>query len=312
MVSDQGTERQVRIGGLAVPTKFGSDPKLCSMTSTTTTSRPPLPAAAADPTQFCGDLLREMRDDWQAKGIWRTPLEVVEHLLRRESELAEAYQEICAKLRTAPAVRSFLDALVMTAAFVNPGKIDRARRAKTELDKTNVRIAAVAEELADLLRQRENLHDSSPFSSRTLYHVVDAVDGAASANGLYGAYVQERLDELRSQFDLKYWPSLASVVDAIGTDASLAIAEPTDRIMAAAMGTRRATAAHFLQALFASIRERSRSLGGMLQEGYKPSDGALAALATCALNLGKDELLDGPFVKRVRQRIREAAAKEQV
>ena len=42
----------------------------------------------------------------------------------------------------------------------------------------------------------------------------------------------------------------------------------------------------------------------VLPKGFKPTDGTLASLANCALDLGPDELADSTYVKRLRQRER--------
>lgn len=257
----------------------------------------------------CPELLQEMRDTYVADKIWPGPVTVIERLQARESELADAYRELHRDLHSTRERWYLLDAVIMTAAFWNPKKIDKARGERAELDETNAQVAEAARELAELLRRRSQLHNSGHFSSDTLYHVVDAIDHASASNGLYSGWVKDELDTLRTRFDLKYWPTLAAIVDVIGLDASAAMAVPTDKMTAAATaGTpRRATEAHFLKAFLESIRERGRSVGGFLPDGYRPSDSALGSLTTCALGRSPHAPLEAPYVKRVRQRVRQAS-----
>ena len=80
-------------------------------------------------------------------------------------------------------------------------------------------IARTADELADLLEHRTHLHNHSEFSSETYYHPIDLVEAAAKGNGLYASFLKDKLDALRYQFDLKYWPSLSTMTGAMAVDA---------------------------------------------------------------------------------------------
>lgn len=271
--------------------------------------RSPPSAAQGGVEKTYPELLQEMRDTYVADKIWPSAVTIIERLQAREFELADAYSELHRDLISTRARWCLLDAVVMTAAQWNPKKIDKARGERAQLDETNSQIAEAARVLAELLRRRSELHNTGHFTSDTLYHVVDAIDRACAANGLYGGWVKEELDALRTRFDLKYWPTLAAIVDVIGLDASAAEAEPTDKLTAAATAgaPRRATEAHFLKAFLQGLKERGRSVGGFLPEGYLPSDSTLGSLTTCALGRSPHAPLDAPYVKRVRQRIRQAS-----
>jgi hypothetical protein len=66
-----------------------------------------------------------------------------------------------------PALQVFLGLVLSTAAFWNPEKIREARAARSDLSSVNRQIARKAAELATLLEQRSDLHDTSGFSSDT-------------------------------------------------------------------------------------------------------------------------------------------------
>ena len=183
-------------------------------------------------------------------------------------------------------------------------KIAEARVARDELAGVNRQIARKAEELAELLERRTELNNTSGFSSETHYHVCDVIEAASEHNYLFNSWVKDRLDALRGQFDLKYWPSLDQFVRVLAADAENAGMEATDPLTAAATMASRPSRADFFKALFAAIEENSARNYGLLPKGFKPTDGTLASLANCALDLGPDELADSTYVKRLRQRER--------
>jgi hypothetical protein len=227
---------------------------------------------------------------------------------QRGIELTEAYDELHGKLHAHPhALQVFLGLVLSTAAFWSPEKIAQARAARGALGNVNQQIARRAAELADLLQQRSDLHNTSGFSTDTHYHVCDVIEAAAKSNYLFTSYVQERLDALHGQFDLKYWPSLSDFLQELASDAEDAVMEATDPLTAAATMASRPSRADFIKALLAAIDENRGRNHGQLPNDFKATDNTLASFASCALDLGVEDLVDGPYVKRLRQRERDGA-----
>ncbi|NKQ12666.1 hypothetical protein [Pseudomonas sp. SST3] len=263
-------------------------------------------AQTTTPQQACENILIDEKRYNTERGILRSENAVIDRLLTRSLELKPAYGELHEKLHSHPqALRVFLRLLLSTAAFWNLERIAKSRAQRGELVETNRQIARKADELAQLLVQRSRLHDTSGFSSRTHYHVCDVIEAAAGKHSLFNAYVKERLDALCGQFDLKYWPSLDQLVRAVAADAESATLAATDPLTLAATVAARSSRADFFKALFAAIKENSAQTGGQLPEGFRLTDGTLASLANCALDLGPDELADSAYVKRLRQHLRE-------
>lgn len=171
----------------------------------------------------------------------------------------------------------------------------------------NTRIAAVAEDLAELLARRDEINECSNFSCDTFHHPLDAVEVAAESEEihLFEWHVKERLDALKGQYDLKYSPPPSSVVQAIGEDARSAEVYARDPATASATESRRPGLSDFLKAFFARMKDNSVSAHGFIPNNFCVSDNTLASLVNCALNLDADKLIDGDFVKRFRQRERE-------
>ena len=59
--------------------------------------------------------------------------------------------------------------------------------------------------------------------------------------------------------------------------------------------------------MFAAIDENSTRHYGPLPQDFRASDNTLASLVNCALELDPDDMVDGPYVKRLRQRARDGA-----
>lgn len=263
-------------------------------------------AQTTNPQQTCENILIGEKRYNTEHGILRSENAVIDRLLTRSLELKSAYCELHEKLHShPPALRVFLGLLLSTAAFWSPERIATSRAQRDELVETNRQIARKAEELAQLLEQRSRLHETSGFSSHTHHHVCDVIEAAARSHSLFNAYVKERLDALCGQFDLKYWPSLDQLVLAVAADAESATLEATDPLTLAATAATRPSRADFFKALFAAIDENTAHHHGQLPEGFRLTDGTLASLANCALDLGPDELADSAYVKRLRQRLRD-------
>lgn len=258
-----------------------------------------------NPRQICENLLMEGKRYNDERHILPSENAVADRLLSRGIEMKDVYEELHDKLHAhPPALQVFLGLLLSTAAFWNPDKIREARSARNDLANVNRQIARKAAELATLLEQRSDLHDTSGFSSDTHYHVGRVIEAASQNNYLFQSYVREKLAALRGQFDLKYWPSLGEFLRELASDAEKAVMEATDPLTAVATAATRSSQADFLKALFAAIEENSAENYGQLPRGFKLTDRTLASLANCALNLGPDDLVDDAYIKRFRQRER--------
>jgi len=255
--------------------------------------------------QICETLILEEKHYNVEHHILPSENAVADRLLRRGIELRDAYEELHDKLHAhQSALQIFLGLVLNTAAFWNPEKILESRTARSDLANVNQQIARKAEELATLLEQRSDLHDTSGFSSDTHYHVCGVIEAASQHNYLFQSYVQEKLGVLRGQFDLKYWPSLSECLQELASDAAKSRVEATDPLTAAATVASRSSRADFFKALFAAIDENSSENYGQLPKGFKLTDRTLASLANCALDLGPDDLVDDAYMKRLRQRER--------
>lgn len=258
------------------------------------------------PQQICEDILKAGKQYNIEHGIWPSENAIVDRLLGRRVELTDAYEELHKKLhRHPPALKVFLDLLVSTVAGWSPDEISKSRAAREKLGSLNEGIARTAAALANLLDERSELHNASGFTSDTHYHVCKVLEAASEGNYRFQSFILKPLRALSGQYDLKYWPSLSDFLRVIASDAENADTQATDTLTAAATVAARSSQADFFKALFVAIAEESAESYGQLPRGFRATDSTLASLVNCALDLGPDELVDGPYVKRLRQRERE-------
>jgi hypothetical protein len=133
------------------------------------------------------------------------------------------------------------------------------------------------------------------------------IEKASRDNHLFINYLQPKLDGLRHQFDLKYWPDLSDIVRELSLDALESDVAASDSITEAATDSIRPSSADYLKALFAAINENSRMPFGSLPPDLHITDNPLATIINCALALDSESMVNAPYVKRIRQRIRDEA-----
>lgn len=259
--------------------------------------------------QVCEDLLRQDKLNNIEKKIWSSKVVITDRLLRRRLELGAAYEELYEKLHRHPhALMTFLDLLLEVAALWKPEEIAKARAGRDELVEINEKIADFASELACLLGRRSQLHDHSGFNSDTFYHIFDVIAAAGEKNARYTGYVREGMDALRTRFELKCWPTLSEFMGALAVDAATSRVEAIDPVTEAATAAPRASLTDFVKGLFADIEEHKKRNHGHLPNDLVISDGTLAALVTCALDLDGDVILSSDYVKGIRQRMRKLSS----
>ncbi|MCZ7911420.1 hypothetical protein O9X94_19015 [Agrobacterium leguminum] len=229
---------------------------------------------------------------------------ICRRLLHRRVELGDACKDLWLKANQNQFhLAVFIDGLLGVAAEWNPEKMAAARIQRDRLDQVNEKISEIAFDLAELLRERSNLHDRSGFSSETHYHVVDVINEAARDNHRFRSYVLQPLAQIRGQFDLKYWPMLPDFIGTIAVDAAKASATAHNAMTAAGTASSRPSLTDFFRAWFEHIEDHAD--GRLLPRQFKLTDASFASFANCALDLQPDKTVGADYVKRLRQRARD-------
>ncbi len=96
--------------------------------------------------------------------ILPTETKICRRLLHRRVELGDACNDLWLKTeRSEFHLSVFANGLLGLAAEWNPQKMPAARIQRDRLDHVNEKISEIALELAELLRERSNLHNHSGF-----------------------------------------------------------------------------------------------------------------------------------------------------
>ena len=256
-------------------------------------------------TVLCENFLRKERAynvEQKMKPSWNC---VIDRLLERGAELNAVYQELRTKL--APkGIEWFLLMILDVGAVWHPGRLNDARQACGRLVELRSEVSRIASKLAALLRERTALGDYSGFHTDSAHHIVDFVERAGESNGHFSLYLREPLSALRYQFDLKYWPSVADVADAIAADARNADIIPSDAITEAGTSSARPSKADSFRALLGALEEYRLSCPSPIGADFRLSDESWAAVLNVMLDLEPEEMVDGSYIKRLRQRDRNA------
>ena len=259
-----------------------------------------------NPRQICESYLNQQKCYNIENHILRSENAVIDRLLERGVEMMVAYKEMHDKLgKQVSALEVFLSLILSTAAYWSPEKMLKEREQRKALSQVNQKIGAKAIELAKLLQKRDEIHNSSALSSNTHYSVFGVIEAAAKDNHLFNSWLRTKFVALHGQFDLKYWPSLEECMDEVATNAIQATIETTNQLTAAGTKSTRPSLADYFRGLFAAIEQNSERDFGQLPTGLVLTDSTFAMIANCALDLSEDEMVDGPYVKGIRQRQRE-------
>ncbi|KGU58013.2 hypothetical protein NY99_01035 [Xanthomonas phaseoli pv. phaseoli] len=256
--------------------------------------------------QICEDHLREQIATNEEAKIAFSETKVAQLLLSRSAELRPVYEEVERSLGFQGLEwKTFLNYCVLaTGAHWTPDKNLKDRASGKRLAKLNAKIGALSAQLADVLAERDDLSNRSPFSCDTLYHPVYVMDKAGRNNGLYQSFLKSELKSLIGRFDLKYWPSLTSMVRVIGLDAEEAEVTADDVRTAAMSESTRPSKADFIRALHSGVSDNQHSGMGGLRRSFRLSDRAAATLANVLLELPPEEMVDAQDAKNVRHRDR--------
>ena len=255
------------------------------------------------------DLLRRERAYNVEHRIWPNVTRLIDRMLERRAELKAVYEELWTKLEPG-AVEHFLWIIHDVGAVWDPTYLRGARKGHRRQVELRTEISELASKLAARLDERSELSEVSGFRTSGAYHIVDLIERASQANGSFRVNLRDPLQGLRREYDLKYWPSVADVVDAIADDALNVEISASDAITEAGTRSSRSSKADSFRALQSALEEYRGSIHSLIGADFRLSDESWATILNVMLDLGADEQVDGPYIKRLRQRDRDAIRHE--
>lgn len=261
-----------------------------------------------DYVKACEAALQEHRE----ANAYTSHAVIIDRLFERRLELTEAYAEIYEKVEGHPlALFLFFDGLLLVTEEWNPEKVAKSREGRNQIKQVNQEIAKVAEKLAQLLDERDELNTHSGFYSDTITSPTELIDKAARYDSHDYRRLKDAMDSISWKLDSKYWPSLNTCVRVISDDAADPQIYASNRTTEAATTGSRKGDADYFKALEHRWIDEGRSRGTPLPANLELSNGAMASLATCALDRHADRPFTSDFVKNLRHRERKAEALKQ-
>jgi hypothetical protein len=243
-----------------------------------------MPAKRPDPTEAAETCLRaELAYNIEA-GILPSENRIIARLLANPAEMRPVYAELVRRLPTDAERCAVLRRLVSLAAFWSPTHSKGVRDQIERAERMNREIEAKVRELAQLLRDRAAACPDVRLPDD--HHPLDLIERAAESSAdaykahAFRSWVRDPLAALRYDFDLKYWPTTAELLDALAGEQARTEPEPYDSAMCAAVGARSHSAGDFVRAVLADLSEDTD-----LPEGFTLSAASIARVANAALSL---------------------------
>ena len=123
------------------------------------------------------------------------------------------------------------------------------------------------------------------------------IELASEENYLYKSYVSDKVQSLRGQFDLKYWPTRAGIVDSIASFERVQPSPSHSEIPESVLKGRASDIKDFVLAFDSNFD----GFNG-LPSNFRFSNNALADIINIILNIPSDKLVTGDAVRIVRNR----------
>jgi hypothetical protein len=244
--------------------------------------------------------LEEEKSDLINKKFGRSVIDEIDRLLDCGDSLESAYHEMLESAGSGfpPGMsrerwKLAVMELVEAAAGWDPSDIKETRKAILRIGEINAEISEKAIELAALLRKRSELSErnggienpGNPLVYELLApaaHVAGKQpEGVGHTGYLYEHHVEKHISALMAQFDWKYWPRCADLLEAL---AAIQNVEPIarDEFSAAAIeGSRESSNLDFMRSFDKGLDNLSRRHDTKV----RLSNSAYSALVNAALGL---------------------------
>ncbi|WP_240464850.1 hypothetical protein [Paraferrimonas sp. SM1919] len=262
------------------------------------------------PTDFCVAFIERELEDNRKKKIWMDRWPLMLRMIDQASNLEKVFNELINKFGyadklailsesdrpNAEAVWLTLEHIWMSEDFAKEELI-QARAERRELLTLQKGISELSCRLAGMLRRQTELYELSGFRRHDYQTAVDSLVQGAVHNPLFKVYVKDKLESLAHQYELKYWPSRADVVEAIGEFEELLPIPQHVEVPDAVLDGRASDHKDFVLAFDAQFSKPNQ-----LPTGFRFSNQAMADIINVVLDLPEDKLILGDTIRKIRYR----------
>lgn len=259
-----------------------------------------------NPTIFCKAFIARELKEYQEKNIWMSYWPVMERLIDRANELTIVFDEIVDKFGYSDKYEDYhkensyvwltLEHIWFSSDY-SKDNITNERTNNQKLNDLRALIIELSKDLSKALRKQDELHNASGFGRNDFLSVVSAIELGSKNNALYKSYLSERLKALSGQYDLKYWPSLADIVEAISLfEKNQPLPqhyEFPDKVIIGRVSD--------IKDFVLTFDQKFDDSNG-LPTGFRFSNNAVAEIMNIVLNRPVTELITGDAVKNVRNK----------
>lgn len=255
---------------------------------------------------FCKAYIsRELKEN-RASNIWMTYWPVMERLIERADELTIVFDEIVEKFGYSDKYEGYppdngyvwliLELIWMSADFCKADVVN-ARADFRELQRLHEEIVTFSAKLANSIRKQSELYESSGFLRHDYQAVDDMIELACENNGLYKSHLSPKLKSLSYQYDSKYWPSRADIVQAIADFEDCQPLPKHQEYPDAVINGRASDIKDFVLAFDSKFDEMNS-----LPNRFRFTNKAMSEIINVVLDLPPDKLVTSDAIKTVRNR----------
>lgn len=255
------------------------------------------------PKDFCTAFIKRELEDCKESEIWMSYWPIMERMIDRADELNAVYEELIEKYdysdkQYCAYVWLTLEHVWMSVDYAKK-EVEKARAELKELNQLGEEIETLACRLSAALSRQNELYECSGFSKPDYQTVLDLVEEASEHNYLHQSYVSEQIRSLQYQYDLKYWPSRADLVQSIAKF-EVRQPEPTHAEYPDAVLKGRSSNIKDFVIAFDTVFDEQNGL----PTGFRFSNNAMADIINVILDLPLEKLTTGEAIRVVRNRQR--------
>ncbi|MPW28273.1 hypothetical protein F9L16_04570 [Agarivorans sp. B2Z047] len=260
----------------------------------------------SSPTVFCKLFLERELDSFKEVGIWGSYWQVMQRMIDRADELTTAFEELVDsfgysdKFEGTPPTNSYIWLTlehIWGSIDYRKDEVGKVRKDFNELSSVNEEIVDLSNQLAAALRRQRELYEYSGFNRESYQSVTDAIVLGSEGNYLFERHLAAKLRSLNGQYDSRYWPDRADVVEAICSFEALQPA-PTHGEFSESVLSGRATDIKDFVIAFDGKFDAFNDL----PDGFRFSNKAMADLINVVLDMSPDKLIIADAVRNVRNR----------
>lgn len=259
-----------------------------------------------NPKVFCRAFISRELEENKSNNIWMSYWPIMERLIERSDELELVFNEIVENFGYSDKYEGYppnnstvwliLEHIWFSSDFCKK-EIVNARHEFRELIELKERIVDLSSRLAYDLRRQTELYEYSGFQRNDYQAVDDMIEQASKDNCLYRSHLSPKLKALNGQYDSKYWPNRAEVVEAIANFESIQPIPRHQELPDAVINGRASDIKDFVLAFDKMFDDMND-----LPDGFRFSNKAMAEIINIVLNLSPERLVIPDAVKTVRNR----------